>query len=223
MKLVFYSGGNNDQNAFLHSSLADLVGAKKGKSFTYIPYCAEGAQSYFKQAVRRYRKFGFTDFMCLTVDRPFSDEDLERALRSDVIYLAGGNTFYLMHHLRKSGLISKLRAYARGKGVIAGLSAGGIILTPTIGLAGYPMFDRDENDVDLKTMKSLDLVKFEFFPHYERSPRLKKAIMAYSRQHNIPVIACTDASGIVVSNRSTQFIGNVFLFQDGVCTQVSER
>lgn len=223
MKLVFYSGGNNDQNAFLHTSLARLVGDKEFKSFTYIPFCADGAAPYYRQAVARYKKFGFTDFMCLHVDKPIDDEKLEKALASDVIYLAGGNTFYLMHHLRRSQLISKLRAFAKNDGVIAGLSAGGIILTPTVGLAGYPLFDRDENEVELKSLKSLGLVKFEFFPHYVPSARIKKAIMAYSRLHNISVLACTDGSGIVVANHATQFIGNVFLFEDGVCTQVSER
>ena len=85
-------------------------------------------------------------------------------LASDVIYLSGGNTYYFLHHLRRSGPIPVLREFVARGGVLAGLSAGAILMTPHIGLAGYPSFDRDENDVGLRNEASLALVDFALPP-----------------------------------------------------------
>jgi len=48
--------------------------------------------------------------------------------------------------------------------VLAGPSVGAIILTPTIGTAGPPLPDPDDNDVKLKNLRALGLVRFEFSP-----------------------------------------------------------
>ena len=106
------------------------------------------------------------------VDDPAARCDASARLhRSDIVYLAGGNTYYFLDHLRRSGLLDELALFARRGGVVAGLSAGALILTPHIGLAGYPAFDRDENTVGLgrSGCRGLGLVGFEFFPHYRRS------------------------------------------------------
>lgn len=61
------------------------------------------------------------------------DTDIEETInKSDFIYVAGGNTFYLMQELRKSG-VDKLieRHIAEGK-IYIGESAGSIIMAPHI-------------------------------------------------------------------------------------------
>lgn len=214
-KLVFYSGGQERSNRLLHQALSDLVGTKKRKSFTYVPFCWENHQIYYKRAIRRYRCFGFNEFHCLNVDHFIHDVDLEKALRSDVIYLAGGNTFYFLKHLRKSGLLSTLRAFVESGGVLAGLSAGGLIMTPTIHLAGYPHFECDENEVELKNLNALNLVKFEFFPHYRDSKKMREALLSYSEESKYPIYACRDGGGIVFNGTQKNFFGDVFIFNKG--------
>ena len=121
--------------------------------------------------------------------------EIRRAFRSDAIYLAGGNTFYFLHHLKRSGVFERLKRYAREGGAIGGLSAGAIIQTPSIGLAGYPPWDRDANSVRLKDLRGLGLVDFEFFPHYERgNPRLDRALSQYSRKNTAGETPTTLAS-----------------------------
>ncbi len=221
MKLVFYSGGQSSKNKKLHECLADLVNRKKGKSLTYIPFCSDGAASFYQRAIRRYRPYGFSRFHYLAVDEPFSPNDLKRALDSDAIYLAGGNTYYFLKHLRKAGLISKLRNYARGGGVLAGLSAGGLILTPNIELAGYPAWNADENEVELNDLLALGLVKFEFFPHFDRSPRLRRALLRYSRKSPNPILTAHDGGGIIVNGKFTTLLGSVNMIADGEIHRIS--
>ncbi len=221
MKLVFYSGGQSSKNKKLHGCLSDLVDRKKGKSMTYIPFCADGAGPFYRRAIERYRPYGFTRFHTLSVDTKFTRDELKRALDSDVIYLAGGNTFYFLMHLRKAGLMTKLRDYSRDGGVIAGLSAGGLILTPNIGLAGYPSWEADENEVGLQDLRALGLVDFEFFPHFDRSPRLRRALLRYSRKTSNPILTAHDGGGIIVNGKFTTLLGHVNMIADGEIHRIS--
>ncbi|MDH5428003.1 MAG: Type 1 glutamine amidotransferase-like domain-containing protein [Nitrospirota bacterium] len=215
MKVVLYSGGQEPSNRLIHQTLFQLVNAKRNASMTYIPFCHDGSDFFFKKAISRYQKVGFTRFHCLPVDVPFTQNDLKKALRSDVIYLAGGNTFYFLYHLRKSGLIPQLKQFVEQGGVLAGLSAGAIILTPTIGTAGPPLPHPDDNDVKLKNLRSLGLVRFEFYPHYTSSPKTNKAILQYSQITTYPIFACPDGCGITINEHRMTFIGNVVMFSGG--------
>ena len=98
---------------------------------------------------------------------------------------------------------------------MAGLSAGGLVLTPTIALAGYPPFDCDANDVQLRNLSGLGLVRFEFFPHYHRSAGLQRALLRYSRTNRRPVYACRDGSGLVIEQDRFTAHGEVWLFESG--------
>lgn len=83
------------------------------------------------------------------------------------LLITGGNTFTLLHHLRTSGLVESIKDFAkRDNFVLGGFSAGAIVLTPTIKLAGA-IGDFDENTVGLTDLTGLKLVEYEVFPHYE--------------------------------------------------------
>ena len=196
---------------------------------TYMPFTREGALPFYRRFERRYSAFGGTGFACVAADDPALGNGAtarHAAVRclgeSDVVYLAGGNTYYFLSHLRRSGLLEELRKFARRGGVIAGLSAGALILTPHIGLAGYPSFDRDPNEVGLKPRqcKGLGLVDFEFFPHYRRSARYRNALLEYSRRNRCPIYACPDGSGIVVEGDRFTAHGEVWQFDAGHASKI---
>lgn len=223
-RLVLYSGGQERRNALIHEDLIELALASRrrrprgGVRMTYVPVSEEGSLAFFRRFERRYRSFGGTDFECLPVDvpRPASSPSAEKVLLgSDVVYLSGGNTYYFLHHLRRAGLLPVLRRFVERGGVLAGLSAGAILMTPHIGLAGYPPFDRDENEVGLRNEKSLGLVGFEFFPHFRNSARMREALGAYTRRSSRPVYACRDGSGLVIEGDRLTAHGDVYLFDRG--------
>src|SRR6185437_8439483 len=72
--------------------------------FTYLPFCSDNANTFYGRITRRYRSFGFRQFQCLAADQAFSKEDLRRAMSSDVIYLAGGNTFYFLFNIKLASI-----------------------------------------------------------------------------------------------------------------------
>jgi dipeptidase E len=229
--IVLYSGGQERRNALIHESLLALALRRPGKRarkeeirMTYLAFTAEGAGAYYRRFERRYKAFGATEFNCLAADDPALGQPgaarrhaIASLLASDVVYLSGGNTFHFLAHLRRSCLFSALQTFADHGGVLAGLSAGAILTTPHIGLAAYPAFDRDENEVELPESRwgALDLVDFEFFPHYRTSRRYRDALLHYSRTSRFPVYACRDGSGIVVERDRLTAHGEVWLFDRG--------
>lgn len=80
----------------------------------------------------------------------------------DVIVVGGGNTFYLLHHARLQGFDTWLRDNVAEK-VYLGISAGSILVTPDIAVAGIE--PGDENIVGVTDTTGVGLVDFEVSPH----------------------------------------------------------
>lgn len=223
LRLVLYSGGQERRNALIHADLLKLALARPDRGgpatgrrvrMTYVPYTAEGAAPFYARFRRRYAAFGATDFDCVPADAADPRDAARRLSRSDVVYLAGGNTFDFLAHLRENGLLGTLRRFAFRGAVLAGLSAGAILMTPDIGLAGWPPFDRDDNAPNLpeRDWGALGLVPFEFFPHYRHSERYRRALARHVARTGRPLYACRDGSGLVVEGDRLTVHGDVWLF-----------
>ncbi|MBI2518900.1 MAG: Type 1 glutamine amidotransferase-like domain-containing protein [Bdellovibrio sp.] len=212
--MVLYSGGMPKENRALDLELLKLI-KHKHPSITFIPASSFDAETEFRYFVNHYRRFKVSKFLLLPVDRPIDRTMLELAFKSDIIHLGGGNTYYFLNALRKAGLIPRLQRYVRQGGILAGESAGGIIMTPSIFLAGHPPFDADENYVHLTNLKSLALVPFEFFPHYKKTLRYEKAFITYTRKHKRPLFACPDGAGLVIDDVGLKILGRVTCFCRG--------
>ena len=219
MKLVFYSGGQDEDNLDLDLDLVNLANCDD-PLITYIPSCSYNAEVMFNEFIEHYGKFGISRFLYFPIDTDYDDVIFSEAIKSDVIYLSGGNTFYFLNWLKRKKLISTLKKYVANGGVLAGLSAGAIIMTPNVNTAAVPEFDRDENDEKLRNFNSLALVNFEFFPHFKNSKRYIQELLKYSKKTKNDIYACPDGSGIIFSSNFIKFIGKCFLFSNGKKTTI---
>ena len=214
MNLVFYSGGDDKENENLDRSFLELLG-KKNPVVTFIPSSSYLSEQEFKSFVRHYSKFKITRFIHFPIDVPFDKILFQEVMRSDAIHMAGGNTFYFLHSLRKAKLLPQLKTFAEKGGLLTGLSAGAIMMTENIEMAGYPEFDRDENIVNLKNLSALNLVDFLFFPHFRNSSRYDSVFKQYTRKSEKVLYACPDGAGIVIRDNEIRFIGKCFAFSKG--------
>ena len=111
----------------------------------------------------------------------------------DIIYMIGGNTFYLLKELREKKLDEKL-IQAIQKGVIyIGSSAGSIILGKTIETA----LPYDENWVNLEDFEGLNIVDGIIIPHANRK---QDFIKEAKEKYNDRIIELYDDYGIVINN-----------------------
>ena len=92
----------------------------------------------------------------------------EKLLEAEIIFISGGNTFYLLQELKKKNLISYLKERI-GKGLIyIGESAGSVITAPNIEYAS--VMDDKTLAEELDDYTGLNLVDFYVVPHFEEEP-----------------------------------------------------
>jgi dipeptidase E len=215
MKLVLYSGGHGRENKALAAEVSSLLKRKRGAVIAFVPGNSEDAERDFRDFKRNLSSSGVKKFRCIPIDRTLSVREEAELFASDAIFIGGGNTFYILHNLRERRLLNKLRAYVRDGGVLMGLSAGSILMTPNVSTAEVPSLDSDENDVGLKDLRALDLVPFEFSPHYFPNKKVDAELLSHSKRSKRPIYACADGVGIVVHDGTIRFVGQVTVFHRG--------
>jgi dipeptidase E len=215
MKLALYSGGGSRENRGLVREALTLLEGRRNPVFAFVPADSEDAERDYLVFRRKFQGSRLRRFRCIPVDRPLSAREEKTLFSADAIFLGGGNTFYFLKQIRERRLLAKFRSFVKRGGVLMGLSAGGILMTPNIMTASVPSMDSDENEVGLKDLKALGLVPFEFSPHYHPSRSVDRELLAYSRRLPHPVYACADGQGVIVKSGSVQFVGRVSVFHQG--------
>ncbi len=214
MKLVLYSG-YAEANEPIDRAALRLTG-KKNPRFVFIPSANHVPEFEYEYVKDTYGALGVTNIAQLNLDRPYSLNDAEKIIKSaDIIYLSGGNTFYFLKSIRRNHFDRLLLKFVHSGGVLAGLSAGAIIMTPSIATASYPKFDRDENTVGIRNLDALGLVNFDFFPHYNHEPEYARELRKQSALIKRPIYGVSDGGGIIVENGRLSFFGNVWGHVDG--------
>lgn len=213
MRMILYSGGDAEDNHELDCHLKKWAGSNA--QITYIPASSWEDDLDFSDFVTQYRAHGFHRFIHLPVDVAVDPVLIREALKSDIIYLGGGNTFYFLTYLRRSGLLREFKGFLARGGILTGMSAGAIILTPSIATATFPAFDRDVNHEKIQDLKACKLAPFEFFPHFRNSARYDVELRKHSKRIPHPLYACSEGAGIIMDGDKLTFVGQVFCFFQG--------
>jgi dipeptidase E len=175
----------------------------KTVSIGFVPTAADLYQD--KWFVERDRKFLLKKgFKIIGVDIKDRSQ-LEELNNVDVIYVAGGNTFYLLEKAVESGALKLIRRLVNNGKLYAGSSAGAIFAGPSI----EPVTALDDpNDApNLKTYKGLGLVDFVVLPHYGKEKYLQKYEKIIENfEEKYELITLTDEQAIVVEGDSYKVI-----------------
>jgi dipeptidase E len=170
----------------------------------FIPTAAdpEDDKWFVDTAKDELRDLGFKfEAVDLKQDSKWVKSKLEQ---SDIIYINGGNTFYLLHWIRKSGLDKYLgKVLDRGK-IYVGNSAGSIIVGPNIESASWGEI-KDENVVNLEDLTGLKIVPFVVFPHFTEKDR--KVLKFHQKDINYSLIALSDNQAVKVIKDKYQIVG----------------
>lgn len=121
----------------------------------------------------------------------------------DIIYVQGGNTFYLLKHIRLSGFDKVLKKLLK-KGVIyVGVSAGSIVAGKNIKTAGWY---GDKNAVNLISLSALNLIPYNIFVHYK--PEFAELIKSKSKKEKNNLKVLTDGEALFVFGKKITLVGN---------------
>lgn len=158
------------------------------------PYSKDWVISQFNQLQR----YGF--YQIDIVDIAADGVDWRTRLDTcDMLWLSGGNTFYLLDQVRKSGFDTWLKENIDSK-VYVGGSASTILVTPTIKIADGV----DDNTVGLEDFTGLGLIDFEINVHCDAAGL--EATGEYAKQTENKVYALDDLRAIKVVDGNVEVI-----------------
>ncbi len=133
-----------------------------------------------------------------------TENELRTLLKNkDVIYVQGGNTFYLLKYVRTSGFDKVVKELVDNGIIYVGVSAGSYIACPTIEMATWKHQDR--NTVGLTDFTALNLVPFLLSVHYK--PEYKDILKEAISKTKYPVRILTDDQALLVSNGEIKLVG----------------
>jgi len=116
----------------------------------------------------------------------------------DAIYVCGGNTFLYMYFLRKTGWDKIIKNLVKNGCFYFGISAGSVIAGKRIDIANIGS-NPDENIVNLKNYRGLNLVPFCIYPHYTKKD--EEAIKDFEIKKKCKIIRLRDEDFILLNNR----------------------
>lgn len=120
----------------------------------------------------------------------------------DLLFVGGGNTFFLLHQLQTHGFIEPVRQWVEADGNYYGGSAGAILATDSIEIAERA----DSNDVGLVNLTGLGLLPaLGLLPHYTVDQQ--EVAQNISGQLGRPVIGVPEAAGLMVENGAVETVG----------------
>jgi dipeptidase E len=208
-KLAFYSDQEAPANEQMDARVLRLIGRSQPK-IGYIPATSDPERIYFRSKADYYTGIGANLAVYVDPNQDTSDAEWSTLLSCDAIHLSGGNTFSFLSWVKRRGVLPLLTRYVTEGGVLIGVSAGAILMTPDVNSA---LLCGDVRDKQLMDDAGLGLVDFHFWPHFDStSVNQNQSILASA----IPdLYACPDGSGIVVDGEEVELFGQVDRFESG--------
>lgn len=198
MKKLFLASSFKD----VANIFADFEKDLKGKTVTFIPTASkvEKVVFYVNSGKKALQKLGLI-IDELDISTASNDEINDKLRNNDFIYITGGNTFFLLQELKKTGA-DKIIIDEINKGKLyIGESAGAIVTSANIEYA--KRMDDVKKAPNLTEFSGLNLVDFYVIPHYTNFPfgkTVEKIIEDYSSKLNLSPISNKDAI-LVVDNK----------------------
>ena len=122
----------------------------------------------------------------------------------DVIYVCGGNTFYLLSKVRETIFDDVIKKFVKDGGLYVGVSAGSIIVGPNIEIAGWGSH-RDENDIQLKNLIGLNITNIAVYPHFEE--QLQQEVEEFKKKVKYPIVVLNNNQALLILDSKTKIIG----------------
>lgn len=125
--------------------------------------------------------------------------------QADILFVGGGNTFYLLDEANKSGFTELVPPLVNNGLIYVGGSAGSLLASPSIENAGWE--HGDENTVGITNLEALNLVPFLVSPHY--SEIKNDSLPTEIAQSKFPVRILKDDQAILAIDDTYTIVGAV--------------
>lgn len=209
MKFLLTSGGV--RNAVIAQAFQKLIDKPFSETkVAFVPtgaFAEEGDKDWFVNDLYNLQALGVhIDFVELAQLSP--EEVMQRVKGADVIFVNGGNTFYLSYWMQQSGLMDALPELLKTR-VYAGTSAGSMIVGPSLRIAaqmrGHGMLDEHNatsfGPAGKTSDKVANLVPVMVRPHYgtpDFAYLTPELMQQDANEQGSPVYALDDQSAVSI-------------------------
>ena len=209
MKLLLTSSGITNKS--IAKALFELVGKKpKDTSLVFIPTASNldiGDKSWLINDLINLKKLNLKSIDIADISASDKKIWLQKFKKADILLFEGGDNYYLMDWVNKSGLSSLLPKLLKNK-VYVGVSAGSIITSKSCDLSTAQLV-YGENLVKKKELKGLNFVDFYFLPHLNSSsfPHVRsKFIKNFAQKRMEKIYALDDNSALKITDKKIEVI-----------------
>lgn len=164
------------------------------ESVAIVTTAADGKEQnkYSQLAKKQFESMGFLkiDFVDLETE-PTKDFS-----QYTIIYVCGGNTFKLLKFAREANFKTTVKNLLSRNGVYVGVSAGSIIVGPSIDIANE--VEPDPNDIGLEDLTGFNITELIILPHY--SPEMEDDTKKFEQKYNVVVERLNNSQAVLVDN-----------------------
>lgn len=205
VKLLLTSAGIKESFKDIFFSL--LTKELKDVSVLHIvtaAYGEEGPYWWIEQTKDELKDLGIARVEDFDIRWKTKEQLIDASKDRDIILVNGGNTFYLLDYVRKTGFDDIIKEHV-GKGKLyIGVSAGSILATPTIESAKWE--PADMNNIELADLTGLNLVSFLIHPHFIENQR--EQLEKLAKTNPLPTIALNDNQAVLVDGEIIKVVGD---------------
>lgn len=155
-----------------------------GKQILFIPTAGnvEEYRGYIDEALQTFADLGF---QVEILDISACDRETAQAkiFQSKLLYISGGNTFYLLQELKKKQLLSLIKEQIADGMVYVGESAGAIITAKDIDY--NKLMDDKSVAAELNDTGALNEVDFYVLPHVGEEPFVESTQATLDRKAHV--------------------------------------
>lgn len=196
MKKMFLCSSFKDS----YSLLFDFTGESlKGKRVTFFPTASavEEVTHYVEAAKEAFHQLGM-QLETVQIAEQSTEEITKMIKQNDVMYVSGGNTFYLLQELRKHGLDDVLKEEINKGKLYIGESAGSIIMAPSIEYIS--LMDERQKAPELSSYQGFNEVSRYPVPHVHNT-YLGDAAQQILKQYEKTLDLCplTDEQALLIT------------------------
>ena len=196
-------GNTEYETARIDEEIVKMTGKEK-PNFLFIGLASSFSDSYYDTMKKIYRELG-CDCNYLKKKNILNNPDIveNKIKNADIIYVGGGDTVKLLDDLKNYG-IDQLLANVSENAVIAGLSAGAIMISKS-GFSDSLILRGEANDYTF--IEGLNFVDFDVCPHYSSGDRKEKLMESIKNSTN-KVICLDDCCALKIENDKKTIISS---------------
>ena len=164
---------------------------------------AEDARDWQKSEMDTFREFGFRlDTFDLLGKTP---QQVQNYLAdADVIYVTGGNTYYLLEQAQKSGFVEIAREHINQGKLYIGCSAGAVLACHAVDFIQNMDDPSKGNPSGFKAINALQYNLFPHADHYKYGPQVER--IASSIDNGYPNILLGDNQALLIQGDKLEIL-----------------